>query len=66
VKKLLVVLIALGVAGAIAYFVFSRERETSERDAEPEIDLRETAPHEAAEPGTQFADIVGSTFGAAN
>jgi hypothetical protein len=66
VKKLLLVLVTVGVAAAIAYLLFSRKRETSEGGAEPEIDLRETETDAAAESRTQFADTIGSTFGAAN
>ena len=38
-KKFLLVLVALGVAGAIGYLVFSRVRGASEGGAEPEGDL---------------------------
>jgi len=60
VKKFLVILVALGVAGAIAYLLFSRARNADPGSAEPEIDLRETATDEAAESDSQVADTVGT------
>ena len=60
VKKFLVLLIALGVAGAIAYLVFSRAREADPGGAEPEIDLRDTAGDETTEFDRQVADTVGT------
>ena len=65
-KKFLLVLVALGVASTVAYLLLSRQRETPEGGAEHEIDLREPESHEVAEPGTQFADIGGNSFGSAN
>jgi hypothetical protein len=65
VKKFLLVLVALGVAAAIAYLLFSRARKSPERGAEPEIDLREMPSDESAGSGTQIADGVGSAIGTA-
>ncbi len=59
-KKFLVILVAVGVAGAIAYLLFSRARNADPGGAEPEIDLRETAIDEAAESDGQIADPVGT------
>ncbi len=65
-KKFLLVLVALGVAAAIAYLLFSRAREASPGGAESEIDLREMSSDEAAGSGTQIADTVASAVGTAN
>ncbi len=64
-KKVLLVLVALGVAAAIAYLLFSRSREAAPGGAEPEIDLREMSSDEAEGSGTQIADTVGSAIGTA-
>ena len=65
-KKFLLVLVALGVAAAIAYLLFARAREASSGGAEPEIDLRESSSDETAGSDTQVADTVGSPIGTAN
>jgi hypothetical protein len=73
-KRLLLVLLALGVAAAIAYLLgtesgrarrdamVSRVRKTSEVGREPEIDLTERAG-EAEEISTKIADEIGSASG---
>ena len=59
-KKFLVILVALGIAAAIAYLLFSRAREADPGGAEPEIDLRDMASDAAAESDSQIADTAGT------
>jgi hypothetical protein len=73
-KKLLLVLLVLGVAAAIAYLlgtesgrarrddIVSRVRKTSEVDREPEIDLTDTAG-KAEEISTKTARELDSAIG---
>jgi len=72
-KKLALVLVALGVAAAIGYLlgteggrarrddVLSRLRKASS-EVEPEIDLRETAG-DVAESGAEIVDKIASAVG---
>jgi len=72
-KKFALVLVVLGVAAAIGYFlgteggrarrddVLSRLRK-ADSEGEPEIDLRETAS-DVAESGVESADKIASAVG---
>ena len=73
-KKVLLVLVILGVAAAIGYLLgteggrarrddaLSRLRKTAEDVGEPEIDLRETVS-DVVESGAEIADKVSDAVG---
>jgi len=73
-KKLALVLVVLGVAAAIAYLMgteggrarkdaaVARIRKAGDTEAEPEIDLRETAS-DVVESGADIADKVANSVG---